>query len=474
MAVVLKLIRRNDFVTPGDELSLVSYTDGWSLPNDGWQQGIDGDDGTVVETLTLICRATSHNDLALKLQALDLKIAQVGMYAREDAELYGVWLAAKMDNETGTRYALIRSARRSEAPLWTREAMQLGVGYHFLVSYTLSLERMAAWEAGPSFQVISETAINCVGGTSDYGAVTGDLPARIASMEFIGVSGVTGPLIKFWMGFRTDRFGTRANFQSYWSLRKGIAFGPDSEGGTGAENVDAQAKDGYRANTTFATNATMVQRVLVIAASVTATPLDQRGRYLVLLRAKLSAAGTVRVRLGDGLYGAGVAVPPTLNTRARVVITSTSYQFYEMGTVQIPSPGRGFSGAQLFDDYAMAIDAERTSGSAALHMDCLVLIPIAEGSVVVSMVPAAAGEGVYTVTDQGLSIFNLPDGSTEAFHTHGAIPWTAAEPKLSGGVPVGSGLVVMAGQRDGVSTLADTVEIDIEAIKRWNTLRGAE
>lgn len=470
MAVVLKLVRRNDYETPGDELSLVSYTDGWSLPNDGWQQGIDGDGDTIFETLTLICRATSHNDMALKLQALDLKIAQVGMYAGEGSERYGVWLAAKMDNETGTRYALIRSARRSEAPLWTREAMQLGVGYHFLVGYTLSLERMAAWEAGPSFQVISETAINCVGGTSDYGAVTGDLPARIAALEFIGEAGI-GPLIKFWMGFRTERFGTRSNFQSYWSLRKGTA-GADTSGGI--TNVDATAKDGYRTVTTFATSATMVQRVLIIATSVTAFPADQRGRYLVLLRAKLSAAGTVRVRLGDGLYGSGLAVPPTLNTRARVVITSTSYQFYEMGTVQIPSPGRGFSSTHLFDNYAMAIDAERISGSAALHMDCLVLIPIAEGYVVVSMVPATGGEGVYTVFDQGLSVFNLPDGSTEAFHTYGGFPRTAAEPKLSGGVPVGSGLVVMAGQRDGVSTLADTVEIDIDAVKRWNTLRGAE
>jgi hypothetical protein len=460
MADVLELARHDDAAADVDSLSLLNFTSGINLADNGWQQAIAGDnDASVVESLSLFIRGATHDALATNLQALDLKIRQVGFYHNK-IEKYAVWLRVKLTGETGGREALILSAKRSPAPLWSYEVRNPIEGNYYLLKYTLALTRMPYWE-DPTFTTgWTSTSMSSVGGTYTYGAVTGDVPPRMynTQIQTDGVSG-TGSGNKIWMGFRSPRFGTIANFLPTWSLRKGAAFDADTTGGT--TNSHSEAKDGKITITTFATVATMLRRVTIRVSDVTSNYSDQRGTYLVLLRAALSTSGVVRARLADGLYSS-----PKFNTRPRVLINATNFKMYEMGTVQIPSPAR-YSTKDLAPTYALAIEAERISGSAALWLDTVILIPIDEALMTVDM-------GDFDATQAGfVFVSDLPDGSKAGFYQF-STPIAIATPRLTAGIPVGaSGLIVFAAQRSTVSVLADTHTVDIHAVRRWVTLRGA-
>ena len=417
MTAVLSLVRRDDFTGDIDFISLLAFTNGFSLVDDGWRQHVDGgDDGRVIDTITFMVRAATQDALAGVLQALDDKIEQVAAYTRDEVEIYGIWLRAKMNNETGTRQALIRSAKRSPIALWSGYSGSASGGYFYVERHSLAIERDANWEAS-SLTNYFPGSINSVGGTATVGTAAGEKPARLARVKLDGDLTSGGPLTKLWLGFRTDRFGNKANFVPTWSLRLGDTFGADTTGAVA--NADATAKDGFKVITTFATTPALAQRVIISVASVTANRSDQRGTFLVLLRAKLTGAGTVRVRMKDGLDQL-----KALKARPRVPISGTNWQLYELGSVQIPSPGRVYSATQLLDSFAIAIDAEQIGGTPstpALHMDCLVLISMAEGWLSVTIDPIT-GQGV--ALNKNMQIFDLPDGGLQAVYFGGVVPHT--------------------------------------------------
>lgn len=468
MTATLALVRRDDFLSDVDSLNLLDWSAGWALIDDGWRQAIPAaNEQSLIETLTLAVRGATHDALTAAVQALDLKLQQVRYYAENEAELYGVWLRCKMTNETGTRQALVLSAKRSPAPLWIGEIKIPTGGYYYAQRYTLALERSPLWETDSHVVYGALPAINTVGGTFDYatysgspGAVAGDVAARVALAALEGYVGSGGPLTKFWCGFRTNRLGNRANFQATWSFHHAIGLDADT-----TTTADASAKDGSRTTTTFATVPTMLRRAKIRTMDVAGSPADQRGTFIILLRAKLSAAGTVDVRLSSGLSNS-----PALAALDRVSIEGTSWQFYEMGTVQIPSPGRQISGLWSINQYALAIDAERISGTPQLHLDCFVLIPTTEGWFSADMGPNLTGDGVSN--GNTLYVVDRADGQKYSIYLSAGVPFSVSAPRVTGGLPPGAGIVVLAGQRQASSVLADGVNLTLQVYNRWETLRG--
>ncbi len=466
MAFQLLLAKREDFISDINTFSLAGFTAGIDLDEGGWTpaEPTEGDE-QLEEMLTLQIKSTTTDGLAVIAQNLREKIKEVGYY-KDEAERYGIWLRSQLTGETNARQALILEAR--QRPVSPLAARQVEAGF-FIKQYELGLVRTPWWESLLTQLYDSILGVSCVGGTYDYttyggspGVVVGDTAGRLALIRFDGHDGGGGPLTKFWTGFRSNRFGNRANFQSYWSLRKGAAFDADTTGGT--TNADATAKDGYKTITTFATVATLLRRVTIRNSDVTATPIDQRGSYMVLLRAKNSAAGTVRVRLTDGLYSSvGYRI------QSRVPISSTSWQFYELGTVNIPSPGKLINTDLAVGSYAMGIDAERISGACSLEMDCLVLIPIGEGYVFVD----GANVQYSAPNTNPMFVTQHADGRTASVQNT-TEPVSVGTPRVGGGVPTGNGILVLAGQRVSSSVLADHIDMSMSVYPRWSLLRGAE
>jgi len=457
VAAQLKLVRRDDFVSDVDSLSLLSYTDGIELAQAGWAPVVaTPKDLSVWEAITLRLRGSSHDNLAAKAQGIDQKLKEMGWY-KDQAERYGVWLRAQLANETGARQALLLDAKPElKSSLYTPGVLSKNQ----INEYILALERTPWWE-DTSHVTQNLSAINSVGGTAAYTNVDGDVPARLALVSFRGNSGGGGPLYKFWLGIRSTRFGTPANFVPHWSANLGN-LGTDS-----TTAADSSTVSGTRVQCSFATVATMATRVNITCDQVSVSNYnDQRGQFLVLLRAKLSAGSTVvRVRLADGFVSNSAP-----RTQGRVVITDTAYLYYPLGTIQIPSPGRLFGGTNSMKDYTLTLQAERISGSASLYIDGLTLIPKNEG-----LVYAENGAVEYVGGDERpLQVFHRPDGGVDSVNYFGSSELNVGVPQVSGGLPPGTGIVVLAGQQQTVSFTNQTINLTLQYYERWATLRGAE
>jgi len=453
MAPQLSLIRRDDFTADIESLDLLSG--GFDLRD--WIQVIGNEpDTSVSETLTLKITGTSQDNLAALIQSLDEKIRQANWY-KDSVEPYGVWLRAKMGNETNARQAFIFTARRSPgAPLFDNVSGRENIDRE----YQLGLERIPWWEATAetTFTVSHSPGINVLGGMWNYGSIVGDVAARMARLKLTSTNG----LRELWMGFRSPRLGIPANLQPVWELEFGSTGTDTSAGSPGS---DATASNSNKVTCTFATDTTLINRITVNAGNVTLNPDDQRGTFQVLLRAKCSnGTTTARARLRSGY----VASETGMDSRARIVISGTSWLLYEMGEVQIPSPGRVL--ATLFQPinvFTLGIDAERIAGAGNLEMDCLILIPTLEGFCYVDA-------ATLNATANPVNLFDRADGKTDGVQIFSGTVGGVVTTKIFGGVPTGNGSLIVAGQRSTETVKTDVIGFELYTFARWATLRGAE
>lgn len=466
MAAQVKLVRRCDFITDISSLSLYDDEEGFGIAWDGWEPTIAADgDLRVAEAMALQVQGDDHDDLADKLQALDGKIREVGWYA-DSVERYGIWLRTQLENETHARQALITEARGRLGSSVFNPSVSPG---SYLREYQLALERTPWWE-GTAYRLFMAVSLGCTGGmvdyTGPYETVAGTVPARIAKTTIYGVDGGgSGALYEFWFGFRTNRFGTAANFAPVWDL------GTHGVGSNDTTTLigDITAYGSRRAQCTFDTDETELKRIQISLQGVTTNYQDQRGSYIVLLRAKVGANTTCHVRLKDGfLYTSAIRSQP------RVKITSTDWFLHALGTVNIPpsAPSRGILSGDFLRQYGFEIHASRSTGDTGyLRLDCLILIPCAEGSLHIT------GSAVrYVLGDaRPATVMMTADDKMSGWSHQSNLPRASltVEPDEYA-LPLGNdGVVVMAGQRETEHDLDDHVRLALFTYERWRTLRGA-
>jgi hypothetical protein len=367
---------------------------------------------------------------------------------------------AQLSAETAARKALIYSLRRENTGQAGQYTLDGSAG-NVSRTTTIQLER-GPWESTTYIDARVE-AVGCLASYTDTTkTISGDMPARIGYAKIEGTG--AGTLYKFWMGFRTARYGIAANFQPYWSLSKAAAFDDDTTGGK--TNPDNTARESCKTITTFATVTTLLRRATIRCSDVTSYPEDQRGTFRVLLRAKITGTAVVRVRLADGMYAAAA-----FTSRQRVSISSTSWQFYDMGSATVPVPGRFLTSAGQEANSAMGIDAELVSGSGDLEMDCLCMVPMSEGYVY-------ADGGIVADNNDSLVASQLPEGGAIAIAYQSYTAFKTGNCTILKGLPVGAVYVMLCAQRETESyfdgSSSDAVDIGLRYFPRWGELRGAE
>jgi len=325
--------------------------------------------------------------------------------------------------------------------------------------------------AGNDFATADGTAGGGVGLVYDYSTTnpTGDMPARIAFMDFTANS---SDLDRLWIGVRSEaKHPTIANYVPIWEceastlnvLESGVTNETGDSTASNQEYVQVVETDLDWDDTWQK----VYERQEPIDGGKEA---ENYGEALCLLRA-LVTAGTweVQLRLQQGASGASIEGPI-------VEVSNTSWDFHEAGIFQFPIRDlRVIPTGTLADTFDanvyMTCYARRTSGAGNLKLDCFVKIPTDEAFIKVESAGVAVSSRLIVATG--------PQNATQAMSATATLfdDFGAASPS-NWSLPPGDGRIFMAFARSANSTWADTVTINTSNAgayyPRWHTLRGAE
>ena len=450
-------------------VSLQGGIDGIWLADNGWirtvaQRGVNGQwPESVPETLVCRVQADDQDDLAAIIQSVNEILRQAGDYADEEIDYNEVYLRAQLKDESNAYQALILSGTAEPRS----SLYDPPVDYDdFLPEIVISLTRKWAWEPTSSTN-ITATEVDAAGDLYNYSASApaGDVPGRPSYVRFDEeTGGDMDAMAEHWLGFRTARFGTIANFEPVWSL----------EDAGSLDNNTADMTTYIRWSPAGGADDLLLTRAVISMGDAVTYPADQRGRFLVLLRAKSSSA--VGTRTFHVKVASGLAEGSTWDERPRVLISGGDFYFYAVGEFSFPVIGRpiGYSDAAMMREQALRIRAEiadEGDSDGNLDMERLVLIPIAEGFMHIK-----SAETIGSVGDWA-TMFTEPDDSIASvlyiLDTHQYPEGLPAHDTAKWGLPPEAGAMVYAGQDTGESRTTDELRILVSYYERWLTLKGA-
>ena len=472
MALTLSLLRGGTIISLQDGAAGLQLAEGWQ-PNVQVPL-VGGPPLPVTEALPLLATGLSHDHLALVLQGLHQMQVWAAQYLGERLEQTPVWLYCALAGETNVRRALVYGIDVSYASGWYEAE---SASYMQNVMATLT---RGPWEAEQWWEdmgVLAEQSGVCL--TLDYSAtdeVYGDLPARINLLRLATAAAqdAIDQYDRFWIGLRSaDRHESLSEFVPIWECETtgGVL-------GTTAELIqDDTASPGGLGDTLVRITATDGLWALALTldlATITGAYVANYGRFLALLRAKVSS-GTYEV-LMRWAYGNGALAAEGLLTE----IAGTDWDIYGVGQHSLPQRDLHAFPVDVIapeadEHYQAQFWVRRTSGSGTLDLDCLINLPIDEAYAVVS--GADMDYSVGAPTSAYLYIGCAPEDTCQAIVLVPDTPSIHVVPQLSLSnfyLPPGLGNLYIVFAGPWASDIADALAAQIGWTPRWLSLRGAE
>jgi len=469
MADLLTLVRTYDFASDQGTVSLVTGADGFEAAYQGWTpKGIPNNDGIIREAITLRASGASIDALATSVQKIADKAREAAQFFEDASEPYAVFLRVQLDGESKARQSLVYNIEHQAASSVYDATFKSR--YH-LNEYSVGIERAPWWEATEA-GTITQGSVIALGGTFAFGAINGDLPARLARLRLSSSASATNgsifPYGKAWVGFRSNRFGTATSFVPYWDLAH------VNWGASGTAVANSLARTGTALQWAGTPSWTLVGGMQL--DDLTATPGNLRGEFLFLLRACVAGSATYSVRMTTRWSWEGTADAQVF-PRARFASTGGSiFAIEEMGIVNIPH-GRSIASAIQSGDiggYTVELLANRESGTAKILFDSFYLIPT-EG---MASIESSNLAGINTGSSSAFLV-NGPHGEVEGAMLDDSTapqlyPQTVGAPLVYKGIPPGDGgiVVVVATNYNGAINDKNVVTATINYYARWQGLRG--
>jgi len=416
-------------------------------------------DNSIPEYITevLPCRVNEASDdaLATELQKMAAFQKLATLYWEDPTEDTPVWFQMKLDSETGARRALVKNINVVPTSSWFQDA----TGTDRWIECDVVILRHPYWERTSTVTLATSsgmTGASIVYDPTSAVDIVGDVPGRIEKLVLSWAA--ADPLDRFWMGLRSaNKHGTLANFAPIWECEDGTNV-TDA-----ADAVDGTASDGNKVTVTPGT-ATWAKRMHILLSDVTANYTDNYGRFVWLLRAKVSA-GTWEVYMR---YGHD-SMPDDEYVRNDVVkITNTSWYYFNLGQMMIP-----LHGAQLPEEGGAShqdiqLWARRTVGAGTLDMDCICPFPIDEGYCVVSNGDTGTTGNLYFKASPKDEEFV----NSMSTYARKMCPFESNTFRL----PVGDMRLIFIVTRDTSSDLTDVLNVSTGPTyyPRWTSLRGSE
>jgi hypothetical protein len=456
MALTHKIINQYADVT-------YDFTTGDLMISDsGWRiQGLK--DNKVIETMTLFGEASNAADVIDAVNMLN----ELGRMAREwhsePQNPDSVWVHLYGENENPKRALVYDITVVSMPSGMSNPTLAVGAGL-----YTFSITRSATWEDA-SVQTLAAQTLNALGGSVALAAIAGDEDARFERFTAFGdSSGATmaNGMTKMWWGM----------VNLHPAISVGGSYSPLQEVEDAYINpscsplptVQSDSSASGSSKIQWLTSATF-QNICgeELSGWFTNFPAGYYGRYLILLRCKLSAAETVRLQIRYGQLGGEVSLGDRY-------INNTAYQFIEMGEASF-RPGSLRAAAYDFgsgrNSAGLYIWGQHMTSQVTLSLDCLVMIPLmAHGFADDAYVGYLGSSWVF-----GTNFYQFEDDERAAvnYSKTGATLAT-----LFGSVQHNSetwrylrrgGMLVVAGERAAGQDKADTLKVEATYYRRYRT-----
>lgn len=432
---------------------LAGYLD---LAANGWSTKTASDGEGIWEIFEVVANATDANLRSAKAD-FDELIEQARVYRQKLYQSVPVLLKWQSEGETSKQALVLDGESEILADEIYSPLLGLTGGGALL---RLAVKRHPSWEIAT--QTSGADNVSTLGGSFSISLTkNGTAPGRIASLLIDN-----GPVTaqdNIWCGLRPTRLGT-AGFISVWEAEDGTNF-IDA-----ADAADVTASDGNRVTISFATTQSLAKRFTLRWGQVTGSNYDDIiGRYLVLGRVKLSSASTeVAVQLRHGFAGS-TAFETIVGTTYLSAVDKpalTDWNLVELGVVDIPPTGNrsGIVSASM-DDYFLLLYAERLAG-ASLYFDCFVLIPAEH---------LFTAKGAIVSSDAGtlLEVYTGPDDFQTAVGVQGAgLNYNCEFGFENWHFPIDGGLLVYAGQANGLHSLSQDIDLLLTIAPRFKTFDG--
>ena len=442
----------------------------------------------LTETIPVTIVGSTDNNFAAYLQTFAALQKRAAEYWVDPQQSTPVWYHEKLSAETGERRALVKSLGLA----FDQETGSLMSGSPKTTAgkkATLFVERHPYWERTTTRIFPNTTPTAAAAVAYDYTAtadIVGDVPARVNAFGLrCGTAAIT--MDRFWLGIRSvGKHGATAisGFVPVWEAEDGTnadAEVADDGGGTEPNTASPGGGSGDYITVTPVGGGTDwddgdfhgVAHIDATDVGYTAG-LDELGRFLWLMRAKVSA-GEWQVRLRMGYFTAKSFYDP-------VLVDGTSWDYYEVANAAFP--GRNMQALDIAHVTADAelltaifIEAKRTSGAGTLSIDCFCSIPIDEGflkiwgGTLTNTTDMVFGQGPNEA-DQTIW------GTAAGGFTYDVVAFENENFRL----PPGDGRIYCVYARVGSSVFTDQLEFGESAAsnatpaytERWTGLRGAE
>jgi hypothetical protein len=416
--------------------------------------------GRVIETFLIrkTGLAGSKADVWSNVRDIEDFMIETARWHEDTLKTDSVWLRRAVDTE-GAKRALVYNIEFMPVDHYHYDTLMVNQAVQM---YEMAITRHAAYELVASESASKTATTDSVGGTWDAsGDLSGGaLPGRLGAMRFR----VDDPFFKLWAGWRQPRGG----FTNFASLIE-CETASYTTGTSGA--VDATASPGSGTSKTvtdFATAATaMTRRVNVSFNNTYATDAeceDQVGRYLVLLRCKVTNSDTkMGAKLVYGFASGNYDTDaPQVHYEIQYIAPGhTEWGFYPMGTIEIPPGGLRqmavdkMGVGNLIRNLQLRIHTERLEGTGNHDMDCMVLIP-ADHTIFIDgiKISMTAEDDIWVITNEDDTLVcYIEEPSSGSITDSPAISDLGTE---SWAYPEGGGLLVVAAERENQSVYGDT------------------
>lgn len=352
--------------------------------------------GTVDEVMTLVSRASDADILAAEV-AIQNMIARVDAYHASTLSGDPIWLYSYADGEQPKR-ALIYSVKFE--PMTKREVHRLLGGrgaYRRLV-----ITRSIVWEATTMSFVMSNPFDYSPGGMVRQLSADGSIDNRISELAIKCRSSCanSGEIWRGIVGLRAYHYGV-SDFEPSLSATDAVL-----ETFSGVSVVsDPDATNGETVSCPL--SGTMRRKMYFRLGEFTSSPSHYYGEYVLMLRCRVTNSDTVgAIQANAGFYRNMVenTIAPAGETVYLDGADTTAYRHVDVGRVIIPPFAQRAGNAVDLSYYTIEIKMQGLSGSGAIFVDRLILMPaermaVIEGGSVRWVAEASSGVpmGIWTL-----------------------------------------------------------------------------